>query len=238
MKPDDEIAPQERLSISHLLVWTATSAVLLGYQRAMASFSGDQTVVSNLITLCYAPLFGAGLGACLLSLWRRANGGPRFPVHPGHWLLIVGGVTGVTSIVFQTLVVFALAQATSYPVFIGIRLVEFIVSGILFGIAIGRVRGLWWIAFSMGLVSTLTMLLFMVLALFDFEWLFFSYRFQIEPLLSAVVAFVVLVVAVFDWCSDAQRDYLHWTGIIARVIYSALVIAIPWLYQWFPPVSP
>jgi len=237
LKPADEIAPPERLSISHLLVWTATSAVLLGYQRAMASFSGDQTVVSNLITLCYAPLFGAGLGACLLSVWRLANGGPRFPAQPGHWLLIVGGVAGLISLTFQALVVLALSQVTSYPAFLGIRLVEFVAAGILFGLATASSRGMWRIPFVLGVIEAIAVSALLALSLASFAGFYYDYFYRLELILNVLVTLAVIVVAALDWRRDAQRDYLHWTGVAVRVIYSALVIAIPWLFRWLQPLS-
>jgi hypothetical protein len=104
--------PPEQLSIAHLLLWTSTSAVLLGMQRAMTSVGQPGGVLSDVITFFYAPIFGAGLAACLLAGWRMARGGPQFPREPGHWLLVVGGMNAVVSLSFQLLMTLAMFQAS------------------------------------------------------------------------------------------------------------------------------
>jgi len=236
VKPEDEISPPpERLSIAHLLVWTATSAVLLGYQRAMSSFGDGQTVASNVITLCYAPLFGAGLGACILCFWRLTQGGPRFPAQPGHWLLIIGGFAGLISLTFQALTVLALSAVTSYPVFLGIRLIDFITEGILYGVAAGKMRGVWRIPFVLGLIQSLAMMVLVTLSLLNYERLLYLQFYRAESVLNVVVTLAVIVAVGLDWRRQAQRDYLHWTGIAVRVIYAALIIALPWLFRWLQP---
>jgi hypothetical protein len=238
----ESVTPPERLSITHLLVWTAMSAVLLGYQRAMSSLADDQTLFSTIITLWYAPLFGAGVSACVLSFWRLTNGGPRFPVQPGHWLLIISGIGAMISLVFQAVSVLALAGTSSVEIFLAIRLVEFLFHSMLYGVAAWRSPGGWRVVFVSGVVQSGVMSLLIALVLLNEFFHAASFRFliyirSIELGLYGLVSFAVLIMAIVDRIHRPPRDYLHWTGVAVRLIYSALIISIPYLFRWLqkPP---
>ena len=110
--------PPNRLSIAHLLLWTATTAaVLAGTQRlwhsrlpllspSTPSFAGPEDTEDRPQTLepfrraqetesrlrwlahDFAPVNGLALAGLALAAWRLARGRGGFPVQPGHWLLL------------------------------------------------------------------------------------------------------------------------------------------------------
>ena len=102
-----------RLTIAHLLLWTATTAaVLAGTQRtwhshlplmspdfvqpddpvpeSLSPFRRMQRLESRLssLALAFAPAYGAALAGLALAGWRLAGRRGGFPVQPGHWLLL------------------------------------------------------------------------------------------------------------------------------------------------------
>ncbi|MCI0357230.1 MAG: hypothetical protein L0211_01935 [Planctomycetaceae bacterium] len=106
-----------RLTIAHLLLWTATTGVALAYLVAhkpppaesigFASFltqPGQDVEVEMAkarqkfhrqlqknyrIGLAAAPVYGAALAGTVLAIWRVLTLRFGFPKQPGHWLLIV-----------------------------------------------------------------------------------------------------------------------------------------------------
>jgi len=92
-------APANRLSIAHLLLWTATTAVVLGFIRhAAPHFTPTSATTAQhalylwlQYSLLYAvsPAFGAVLAGMVLAIWRLATRRFGFPAQPGHWLLLI-----------------------------------------------------------------------------------------------------------------------------------------------------
>lgn len=89
--------PQSRLGIIHLLGWiTGVAMVLAGYRAVLdAGWLGiplDQYEATRWWQLGYGLAYGAGLSTLGLLVWRRLRGDRCFPSHPGHWLLVFGGL--------------------------------------------------------------------------------------------------------------------------------------------------
>ncbi len=106
-----------RLTIAHLLLWTATTGVALAYlleqkpppaeSIGFASFlsSPGQDVKAEMakarqkihralqtnyrIGLVASPVYGAALAGALLAVWRLATRRYGFPAQAGHWLLLI-----------------------------------------------------------------------------------------------------------------------------------------------------
>ena len=101
---------KERLQIVHMLVWTATTAVVLGLDRATSEPSNGELGAWPLIFgLSYGPLVGAGVAAWLLMFWRIWTEGPRFPSQPGHWLLLLAGTSGVMQLLVRAMLALSAA---------------------------------------------------------------------------------------------------------------------------------
>jgi hypothetical protein len=124
MEPTKPIAArshQNRLAIAHLLLWTATTAVVLVHQQSgkpppaesigFASFLSQGTAAESaaakdharqriwrgwnnqwLVGLAASPIYGAALAGILLALWRQISFRFGFPTQPGHWLLVLIGM--------------------------------------------------------------------------------------------------------------------------------------------------
>lgn len=106
-----------RLSIAHLLLWTATTALALslcerprpaseiGFASFLSQPGMDVEAAKNrerqqiwqlwqkryLVSLAFAPIYGLALGGLVLGVWSIVTGRPGFPTQPGHWLLVVIG---------------------------------------------------------------------------------------------------------------------------------------------------
>jgi hypothetical protein len=107
-----------RLTIAHLLLWTATTAVALSQCGRPPPLSeigvGDLVMPADsdaqkaelqqqirrilekqyLVGLTFAPIYGLALAGMVLAGWRTVTARFGFPAQPGHWLLVViGGAT-------------------------------------------------------------------------------------------------------------------------------------------------
>src|SRR5688572_28112648 len=120
MDPPKPIAAQpqqNRLSIAHLFLWTATTAVVLTHQQSLKPPAPDRIGFSSflsqpgmdvevemakqrqrihgrwtsrwLVDLAFSPVYGAALAGVVLAFWRLITLRFGFPTQPGHWLLIL-----------------------------------------------------------------------------------------------------------------------------------------------------
>lgn len=116
--------PANRLSIAHLLLWTATTALVFSCcerpprasEIGFASFLSQPganveaamdrerqrlwRILQNhyLLNLAFAPIYGFALAGLALAGWRTAHAKPGFPNQPGHWLLVAIGSTTALAI--------------------------------------------------------------------------------------------------------------------------------------------
>ncbi|HEV3025049.1 MAG TPA: hypothetical protein VGX76_21405, partial [Pirellulales bacterium] len=82
-----------RLSIQHLMGWTAATAVYLGISRtiwadSLATQKADP--FSMFLWVAWSPVDGAFVAGLLLFVIRRLRR-QHWPLHPGDWLLVVFG---------------------------------------------------------------------------------------------------------------------------------------------------
>ncbi len=208
------------------------SATLLGVDRATSQLPHIETsTFGQIMAFIYAPLFGAGVSALLLAAWRATNNGPRFPAQPGHWLLVISGIQSLLHLSIGPIL--AVAQlGVSWKLFQLGRLVEELTCGTLFVLAIRDSRRIWRVAFVCGLLSYLFALAgtaLMQLGVFDFS------PESEEQWLHWMTMAVCLVAVYDDYVTRTPRDYLHWTGIAARLIYTLLTVAAPFLVMWLRP---
>ena len=84
------------LSVGHLLLLTACYALYLSVVRSQAK--AGPGVVGALLVCVFALGPGTAWAGCAVFLarrWRRA----RWPVEPGHWLLVVVGAQAALEVV-------------------------------------------------------------------------------------------------------------------------------------------
>jgi len=101
-----------RLSIAHLLLWMAGTAVALTYFRQFFwnGDSGDaarnQLQLAQRVFACLqAPFYGAAISSVPLAVWQWCRGNRSFPTQPGHWLLLLQGVSIVAGILAILIIV-------------------------------------------------------------------------------------------------------------------------------------
>lgn len=221
----------ERLSIAHLFLWTTMSAALLGFDRALGLWGprdSSREIFGQVMAFCYAPLFGAGATAVVLAIWRRLRGGPSFPRQPGHWLLMVSGLSSITSLCLRALFA-AVTTERWWPVdFLVVRFFALFVGLVVLVTAARSVSGYWRVPFWIGVGSALLSLLGSVFFVVDEFWLVRNF----DTFLYALLTVCVLTCCAIDLAKHTPRDYLHWAGIGVRVIYTLLTIATPFLVTW------
>ncbi|MCI0360319.1 MAG: hypothetical protein L0211_17730 [Planctomycetaceae bacterium] len=99
--------PANRLTIAHLLLWTATTALVIGAimpDPFNAHFDADtparvrsdltrQQQKWRIVTVVTGPVLGAGLAGLAIAAWRYCRRQPGFPTQPGHWNLMIIGTS-------------------------------------------------------------------------------------------------------------------------------------------------
>jgi hypothetical protein len=81
-----------RLSILHLMVWTATSAAMMAVYRPFGGIDAKLTAWEIVYEIGYCIFGGIVAGGVFMwaaRAWRREP----FPVEPGEWLLVMQGDT-------------------------------------------------------------------------------------------------------------------------------------------------
>ncbi len=218
-------APPEapRLGILHLMVWTACTAVHLGWLttlmqlETMPEAPGPGTMLL-LLQGSYSIVAGAALGGLLLWLarcWRRFP----FLVHPGEYLLVVLGLLFLMNMVFQS--------AWWLPVFAGdpsgwpfstcvsatlIYAIPMLVGGLIFLWPAIRVKSLGWrLYFALAAASCLFVGCWRVVSESTYLW-----RFDAEWSRALPLA-VLLVVVARDHTAGRRYPWTHWAGVAAAV---------------------
>jgi hypothetical protein len=234
-----------RLGIAHLMLWTAGSAVTLAFLRGTFDEQRSESIqtLQKALALVQAPFYGAALACLPLVFWRPRPAEQRFPTQPGHWLLLVQGVSLLTAmLVFVSLphrangVVVAanaeemqelLRQLAHREV---LRLAPTLAVTLLAAWQMTRPRwrsmfllmalgyGLGIIAFGAAAVGETQ-----TLAMVGTELLW---------LLQTISAVALLVCVLRDWAEGMTHDFLHTTGITARFAIVALGWIAPWLYYF------
>ncbi|MFN0018046.1 MAG: hypothetical protein ACKVP0_07295 [Pirellulaceae bacterium] len=222
--------PGERLTILHLMVWTAGSAVMLAFYRQSISQaqSGPADAMNPpwlqaVLGLLTCPLQGAGVAAVMLMLWRKFKGGRSFPAQPGHWLLVIAGVIALAS--------WPLYLATHMVPHHGMglylafyRLPLLVLFCILASYAVSTmyVETRWRGMFLIWIMSTIAAFLSvcaMYFGLFGYRW-----GGLVEVFLIGGANFAFLVPALLDINRGAKRDNLHWAGVVCRIAYIGLPV--------------
>jgi hypothetical protein len=218
---------EERITIALLMLWTAMTAAVLGFDRA-ANFpnSGVLGVLPQLMAFVSAPLIGMGLSAWVLMLWRWYTDGPRFPSQPGHWLLLLFGFSSVVWIAQRAIVLVSLAGFQGFVLFLGINLIVELLALLLYVQAFLATRNRWRWLFGVGVCTTL-------LALLSTSTLGLAeLRYQLHQLLAWVFCLCMLPLAIADLREGVRRDNLHWAGVIVIGGFLAYATVLPFVIAW------
>jgi hypothetical protein len=221
--------PGIRLSIAHLMLWTLGSAIILACFRAMSSRQEElPDAVLRLqpfYHLGYSLTLGAQFGSVLLFAARRIRGLGGFPAQPGHWLLLVEGVSAI--LILGGYGLYLLQEGPE-----GHSMFSYFVwqlpnlAACTFGyiLAFTRTeRGSPW-RYGLGIAGLIHGLQLFLVALS--AWTFFLIvngsswysDWELPPNgVGLALAITVLLASLADWKRHAERDILHWAGIATFV---------------------
>ena len=107
-------AARPRLSIAHLMLWTLGTAIVLAFSRAqIAMLEPARTSIDNFVeadalgtvqkvtAIAVSPFTGLAVALLIAVAWRLVRRGPLLLVQPGHWLLLIAGVTFLKNVAVQ-----------------------------------------------------------------------------------------------------------------------------------------
>jgi hypothetical protein len=235
---------RNRLAIAHLLLWTATTAIMLVHQQShkpppaerigFASFLSQGTEAERaaamererqhiwrgwnkqwLVGLAVSPVYGAALAGIVLAVWRLVSLRFGFPTQPGHWLLILIGVLyGTISLRFFLTSLWGGYNPTDFGIVMGMALCAAL-------IACGMWRPLRW-SLAVGLVAlsfgAMACAILAVMHSTSFEPL---PAFAVAAMLSLMFLgsgmLLALLSAVADLYEEARFDALHWVGVFTLI---------------------
>jgi hypothetical protein len=209
-----------RLSIRHLLVWTAICGLYLAWYRwahlddAQAARGSDGIMLrARAVLACLNG--GAALGVGLLWWSRRAA--RDFPAYPGEWLWLARGSRAFVGLAAATAVTLLTVRlqpgyANRYTAIWGVAIGLFLLIDVL---ALRQVRSprRWraymWVRL---LTEVLSALSFVTVSVFSWWWGTFPIWWFVMslPTLSAVC---VLIVGFCDWRAPESYPWTHWVGI-------------------------
>ncbi len=231
--------PQPRLGIIHLMAWTLGSALILALQRALdqkngAAFANMQFAYHAVAALS-AFARGAALGGLLLWVKRKLLGGAPFPVAPGHWLLLIGGVlAAIEALGYGIMVTVQRWQERDFlnlNAYLTLQWIVYLMGTVLLLLAYYFSRHTHWRVVFGGMAGMEFLLLGLaVVALIQVAtsrfgwggiWLFYLGR-----ILITLNGLLAIVGVIGDGISRTRRDWLHWTG-LATCLSS---VVLTWLW--------
>lgn len=225
----ERVPAANRLSIAHLLLWTATTALAVGtimpdpvdapFQTDMPAefraYLTRQQQQWRMATVLIGPALGAGLAALAIATWRLLRYEPDFPTQPGHWILMI---VGMCTVVVMELHLIDRVRLDGFgsnfirtPLFV-FFCVTFLLPVITLAVAYSRVtEPLRWkrvFAIAGGSVG-----------LFFFSGCCVSpLGTPLFPLIMSAILYAtpisIVVAAVLDVRSGRTYDVFHWVGVI------------------------
>jgi hypothetical protein len=248
-------SPSERpkLSIAHLMLWTLGTAIVLAFSRAQFAaigsagpdvdemFDGDaRGIYLRILAVVSAPFSGVAVAFMIFALWRKYRGHPLPISQPGHWLLVLGGVSffihAANQFVQQTLL-----DGMGDEVFFGAgmllaALAQAVTAGVLAGLSFWACRTIdrsqrWWLYFSANgaMYSLLSASVLLMVAAFAAEPI--AIILAIVLAIAGAVIFMVWVVS-FPWAvagdlwHQERRDALHWAGVVVVLVNALATLAL------------
>ena len=218
------------LGISHLMVWTAFTAVVLTVFLAISPPEEDTVGLERMwlygVRFAYSIIYGAALTGMMIFVRWIVTAKSFAVLQPGHWLLMLVAIgamiDGAVAIVIKWFVepnwwrhsnagfeLWLLHQVVGYgaAVFVGIAMV-----------ILSRVERGWRLAFAgfvvlFGVECALSLITFLVerrTLRWDTPWYLPHAGISVGGAIFTLIAFALIIV---DHRCGIQRDWLHWTGL-------------------------
>ena len=231
--PAAPATPRLRLSIAHLLLWMAATAVVVTlFPKGWLSGPDDRNspevygrllqqrrTLERLSVVAVAPCYGAAVASLLVAgvrlLWRR----PGFPSLPGHWplinlglwVLIAGSiVTSAAEPDLSTYNLHVVLQNGGPP--LAILAILLLAVGIQAVAAVREPRR-WRIALRWQLAAVvLPVLAFLLTSLEQRPAL--AMTGTLVVLCWYIAALLAVLAGLWDFVSRERFDLFHWTGVV------------------------
>lgn len=225
-----------RLTIAHLMLWTAMTAIVLGFIRHIAPHYTPTSAATPqfalnlwlqyLLLFAVSPAYGAALAGLQLAIWRLLTRRFGFPSQPGHWLLLVLAIIPI----------YVVATWLLLPSFDDVSLVfvciGLVVATLLSLAAAMRIRRpTWWLptfALAAGGLGGI--------ALSVATWI--AMGFETPPVAAFPAVLGALAVAgsimaglaagILDLTAPERYDVFHWTGVATLAAFAAYPL-LAWL---------
>ncbi|HET6879281.1 MAG TPA: hypothetical protein VFI31_03965 [Pirellulales bacterium] len=228
--PDEE---PSRLRITHLLAWTAATAVWLTVLQLMFAMTHRPRDIVLASVVIVAPIQGAWLTGLLLFLyrWQRGRG---FARQPGDWLLVANGAAVAATLMnyLHSLAILAGWSRPHLTVLAGVAPMALQI--VFYAAAAFRLdeprlwrRVFWLLAALAAFRLTCDLVGKVGLSFFRYSialhnWLA-SLNHPLVWYLPAITAGGIVGSAAFvDWKTGLSRPWTHWAGVAAVVAWGAV----------------
>jgi hypothetical protein len=250
---DDAASQPLRLTIAHLMLWTLGTAIALALFRPFLETqapSGSETAAryiafQKFAALSLIPFGGASIAALIFAVVHRVRGGRLFPVQPGHWLLIVFGISYLLLALNRLLLMLRTdAGSSELAVYFWGNVGASIVMICVYALPIASVRDAprWTILFVVELLRRVGQLpstiyyALMVLGVRNVRPMegFMPLANGLSWFMYVVSTVVLIVTLIREIKARPNRDYLHWTGCLTQfvlAINNMSYFVVPWLIR-------
>lgn len=225
-----------RISIVHIMLWTAISAIyvsLLRWIYAQQEWPEDIIAMQRASGIVNAIIVGAAITGTIVLIqarviWRRT----QLLSHPGHWLLVIQSFFAMLSLGVYSLFTLLLKQITSSPyqnLFVMMYGLSFLAMTVAYLLAAWRTQASRWKAVFLGicLVGALQSVTYLV-------WIPLSSHFVTYLRWAGFIRLAVVVwmvaIAIWEITQSQRRDWLHWLGVVTYLA-SVFVTFLQSLWQ-------
>jgi hypothetical protein len=218
--PIDASPPANRLTIAHLLLWTAATALaLIAIMPERTSWSDVSEELRaqmearqrywSIAAVIAAPFLGAGLAMVGLGGWRCMRS-EELPTLPGHWLLMVVGSGTLAALIGRLAIASGSLLGLEPLLWILVMLMPVVALALAIAHVTSPLR--WKRVFAIAGWST-GLLFFSMFCCFP-VWIT-PLSHLILPGLVLATPISVIVAAVRDVQLDVKQDIFHWCGVVA-----------------------
>ncbi len=232
-RPNPMDTTPNRLSISHLMLWMATTGMVLAevqWDLSTAGLPPDRVDAMRLEVLVgslgFGPLNGLAIAGLLILLWRRFWTRVPFPTEPGHWILVIAGANQTIHLIYHVLyLLWIRGEAAAVPGWAS-SFSRFAIEGFVILLAVigasSRHQGRIWnvsigsLALHPGMTICSSVTRIWIPATRQF--LGGSVWMNISRLGYTLPGLLAIAGAVVDWRRKQRRDFLHWCGVALVVL--------------------
>ena len=232
------------------MLWTLGTAIALALFRPFLETqapSGSETAAryiafQKFAALSLIPFGGASIAALIFAVVHRVRGGKRFPTQPGHWLLVVFGISYVLTALMR-LVLMPSSSGTNQALLYHwgqVAAVLVMICVQVIPVVLVRDAPRWTIMFSVELLRRVVQLPISIGYAIVFSAAGLSRpAMRMVSLVSGLIWFmvlagsVVLAVTLFrEIHARPQRDYLHWAGCLTQAVVALQSLSY-FVFIWF-----